>query len=276
MSSERSGCTGDDCVSAPCGVARLPRTAFLVCAAFALTGCMTAKIEEVRDAPTRITANEAVVILAKPHLEGTGTEDKFLDCLERELVGQSFSSDHAEAKKRGKDANPRSNIADKPFQVFADHQFVDAFYPWLEPSTAPVNPQGFTTFLGRPGVAERVSSLGVRFIVWVDGVTQKTDGGGSIACAVGPGGAGCLGLGWWEKQSDYEATVWDLRDGVNSGTVTTDVKGTSVMIGAVAPIPIISPVQSTACDRLASQLRSFLVGADDDPDVAPKQSKAAE
>jgi hypothetical protein len=280
MSSENSGHTGDGVVSAQQGVVHspMPHIALTLCAAaLALTGCMTAKIEEVRDAPTRITSKEAVVLLAKPHLEGTGTEDKFLDCLERELVGEAFSSDHAAARKKGKDVNPRSDVADKPFQVFADDQFVDAFYPWLEPSTAPVNPQSFTTFLGRPGVSERVTALGVRFIVWVDGVTQKTDGGGSIACAVGPGGAGCLGLGWWEKQSDYEATVWDLRDGVSAGTVSTDVKGTSVMIGAIAPIPIISPVQSTACDRLAGQLRSFLVGADDDdPDVAPKQTQAAQ
>ncbi len=288
MSSENSGHTGD-AVSTQHAVSTqpvstqqcvvhspIPRTVLAACAALVLTGCMTAKIEEVRDAPTRITSNEAVVILAKPHLEGTGTEDKFLDCLERELVGEAFSSQHQQAKRKGKDTNPRSNVSNKPFQVFADHHFVDAFYPWLEPSTAPVNPQAFTKFLSRPGVADRVSSLGVRFIVWVDGVTQKTDGGGSIACAVGPGGAGCLGLGWWEKQSDYEATVWDLRDGVSSGTVTTDVKGTSVMIGAVAPIPIISPVQSTACNRLAGQLRSFLVGTDDDPDVAPKQTKVTQ
>lgn len=239
-----------------------------------LSGCMTAKIEEVRDAPTRIASNEAVVLLAKPHLEGTGTENKFLDCLERELVGQSFSAEHAWNVRKGRKSEPRSNLANKPFQIYAGSQFIDAFYPWLEPSTAPVNPQGFTNFLSRPGVAERVSALGVRFIVWVDGVTQKTDGGGSIACAVGPGGAGCLGLGWWEKQSDYEATVWDLRDGVSAGTVSTDVKGTSVMIGAVAPIPIISPVQSTACDRLAGQLKSFLIGAEDDADATTRQLKA--
>ena len=247
--------------------------AIAVAATLGLAGCMTAKIEEVRDAPTRIASNEAVVLLAKPHLEGTGTESKFLDCLERELVGKSFSADHENARKKGKMLDARSNLSGTPFQIYADHQFVDAFYPWLEPSTAPVNPQGFATFLSRPGVAERVTSLGVRFIVWVDGVTQKTDGGGSIACAVGPGGAGCLGLGWWEKQSDYEATIWDLRAGVSAGTVSTDVKGTSVMIGAVAPIPIISPVQSTACDRLAGQLRSFLVGADDDEvNAPPKQT----
>jgi hypothetical protein len=228
-----------------------------------VTGCMTAKIEEVREAPTQISASEAVVLLAKPHLEGTGTEEKFLDCLERELVGEAVSAGVASAQKSGKKFDPRSSLADRPFQIYADHTFIDALYPWLEPSTAPANAQGFTAFLARPGVSERVGAMGVRFIVWVDGVTQKTDGGGSIACAAGPGGAGCLGLGWWEKQSDYEATVWDLRQGVNAGTVTTDVKGTSVMIGAIAPIPIISPVQSTACDRLAGQLKEFLLGSDD-------------
>jgi len=237
--------------------------------ALSLGGCMTAKIEEMRQAPTKISSSEAVVLLAKPHLEGAGTEGKFLDCLERELVGEAVSAGYANAKKNGKKGEVRSSVANKPFQIYADNQFVDAFYPWLEPSTAPVNPQGFTNFLSRPGVAERIGAMGVRFIIWVDGSTLKTDGGGSIACAAGPGGAGCLGLGWWEKQSDYEATVWDLHAGVNVGTVSTDVKGTSVMIGAIAPIPIISPVQSTACDRMAGQLRSFLIRSDDDqPDTA--------
>lgn len=225
-----------------------------------LSGCMTARIEELREAPTQITSSEAIVLLAKPHLEGTGTEEKFLNCLERELVGEEFSAAVAYKQREGKEFEPRSALRNRPFQIYADHHFVDALYPWLEPSTAPANSQGFSAFLARPGVTERVSEMGVRFIVWIDGITQKTDGGGSIACAAGPGGAGCLGLGWWEKSSDYEATVWDLRQGVAAGTLSTDVKGTSVMIGAIAPIPLIAPVQSTACNRLADQLKSFLIG----------------
>ncbi|HEY4367824.1 MAG TPA: hypothetical protein VGN07_11380 [Steroidobacteraceae bacterium] len=252
----------DECRRLAYGSALKASAALLILSS--LSGCMTAKLEELRTAPTKIASTDAVVLLAKPHLEGAGTEGKFLDCLERELVGESVSVNAAVAQKDGKASTVRSNVANKPFQIYADHQFVDAFYPWLEPSTAPINPQGFTNFLARPGVAERIGAMGVRFIVWIDGATLKTDGGGSIACAAGPGGAGCLGLGWWEKQSDYEATVWDLRAGVNVGTVSTDVKGTSVMIGAIAPIPLIAPVQSTACDRLAQQLKSFLVGSDDD------------
>ncbi|MBL8270324.1 hypothetical protein [Steroidobacter sp.] len=248
--------------------ARLAMAIATLTPALLMSGCMTAKIEEMREAPTQISSHEAIVLLAKPHLEGTGTEDKFLDCLERELVGETVSASVAERQRAGKAFEPRSNLAKGPFQIYADHYFVDALYPWLEPSTAPANAQGFTTFLARPGVSERVAEMGVRYIVWVDGVTQKTDGGGSIACAAGPGGAGCLGLGWWEKSSDYEATVWDLRQGISAGSLTTDVKGTSVMIGAIAPIPLIAPVQSTACDRLAGQLKQFLLGSGDEETAA--------
>lgn len=248
----------------------LPMFGVVLCSG--LSGCMTAKIEELREAPTQIKSDEAIVLLAKPHLEGTGTEGKFLDCLERELVGATVSADVAYQQRNGKKVDPRSNLSKSPFQIYADHQFVDALYPWLEPSTAPANAQGFSAFLARPGVSERVSSMGVRYIVWIDGVTQKTDGGGSIACAAGPGGAGCLGLGWWEKTSDYEATIWDLREGISAGSLTTDVKGTSVMIGAIAPIPLIAPVQSTACDRLASQLKSFLLGSPATAAVSAPQS----
>ncbi len=235
-----------------------------ISAALLVSGCMTAKIEENRQAATKIGANEAVVLLAKPHLEGAGTEDDFLDCLERELVGRKVSAESQAAWDSGKAHDPRSNLADTPFQIYADGQFVDALYPWLEPSTAPANADGLGALLARPGVGERVSEMGVRYIVWIDGTTKKTDGGGSVACGAGPGGAGCIGLGWWEKQSDYQATVWDLRDRIGVGDVTTEVSGTSVFIGAVAPIPIIMPVQSTACDRMAAQLKSFLIGDGED------------
>src|SRR5688572_31773755 len=114
---------------------RALRVAVAVVLCSSAAGCMTAKIEEMREAPTQISSSEAIVLLAKPHLEGTGTEDKFLDCLERELVGSSVSADAALAQKGGKKVKARSSLSDTPFQVYADDQFVDAFYPWLEPST---------------------------------------------------------------------------------------------------------------------------------------------
>ena len=219
-------------------------------------GCMTAKVDETRQVAAAIQADESIVVLKKPQLEGLGTEEKFLDCLQENLGGELV---HPEDGQKAKTAKARDVV---PFKIFGEQQFSDALFPWFEPSTAPANAAGMKTLLDRPGVVERLGQIGVRYVVWLDGSTRKTDSGGSVACAAGPGGAGCIGLGWWEKQSGYVASVWDLRTGTELGSVSTDVTGTSVLIGAVAPIPIITPVQRTACSRLAEQLRSFLVGAD--------------
>ena len=228
----------------------------LACVVLLCAGCMTAKVDETRQVATAIQANESIVVLKKPQLEGIGTEEKFLDCVQENLGGELV---HPEDGQSAKAASTKDGV---PFKIFGEQQFTDALFPWFEPSTAPSSAAGLRTLLERPGVSERLNQIGVRYVVWLDGNTRKTDSGGSVACAAGPGGAGCIGLGWWEKQSGYVASVWDLSNGTELGSVSTDVTGTSVLIGAVAPIPIITPVQRTACNRLADQLRSFLVGAD--------------
>jgi hypothetical protein len=217
-------------------------------------GCMTAKVDETRQVATAIQADESIVVLKRPQLEGLGTEEKFVDCVQENLGGELVHPEEGQKAKAGKSA--------VPFKIFGEQQFSDALFPWFEPSTAPANAAGMRTLLERPGVTERLGQIGVRYVVWLDGSTRKTDSGGSVACAVGPGGGGCFGVGWWEKQSGYVASVWDLQSGSELGSVSTDVTGTSVLIGAVAPIPIITPVQRTACNRLADQLRSFLFGED--------------
>jgi hypothetical protein len=217
-------------------------------------GCMTAKVDETRQVAAAIQTDESIVVLKRPQLEGLGTEEKFLDCVQENLGGELVHPEEGQKAKAGKSA--------VPFKIFGEQQFSDALFPWFEPSTAPANAAGMRTLLERPGVTERLGQIGVRYVVWLDGSTRKTDSGGSVACAVGPGGGGCFGVGWWEKQSGYVASVWDLQSGSELGSVSTDVTGTSVLIGAVAPIPIITPVQRTACNRLADQLRSFLVGED--------------
>ena len=209
-----------------------------------VSGCMTAKLDENRMTPTRIAKGEGVVILAKPQVEGTGSEQDFMSC-----VGDKLS--------RGAD----------PVPVFSNVEFQDSLYPWFEPSTAPVRPEGITALLTRPKVAQRLDATQVRYLVWLDGNTRKTDGGGSMACAAAPGFVGCFGFGWWEKQSEYEATVWDLKTAKSAGSVSTNVTGTSALIGVIVPLPFIARVQGTACDRLAGQLRTFLKGGD--PSAAP-------
>lgn len=227
----------------------------MVTAGTVASGCMTSKVEENRQVAASIQANESIVVLKKPQLEGVGTEEKFLDCVQEHLGGVLLHPEEGQSARRLRDGGV-------PFRIYGEQEFTDALFPWFEPSTAPANAAGLRNLLARPGVNDRLAEIGVRYVVWIDGNTRKTDGGGSVACAAGPGGAGCLGIGWWEKQSGYVASVWDMATASELGTVSTDVSGTSVLIGAIAPIPIITPVQRTACDRLSEQLRSFLIGSD--------------
>src|SRR6185312_12447718 len=83
-----------------------------------LSGCMQSRVEESREMPTHINKGEAVVILAKPQVEGTGAEDGFMDCVSDELKGG------------------KANIA-----VYGNNEFVDSMFPWFEPGTAPAKPE---------------------------------------------------------------------------------------------------------------------------------------
>lgn len=213
------------------------RIAFPLIVALSLAGCMQARVEESREMPTKIAKGEAVVILAKPQIEGAGAEDGFMDCVS-------------------------NNLADRTIAVQANGEFVDAMFPWFEPGTAPSKPEAVAALLTHPGVSEKVAASGVRYVVWLDGGTNKTDGGGSLACGAAPGAAGCIGFGWWEKESDYEATIWDLQQARSAGSVGTNVTGTSAIIGAIVPLPFIARVQTAACNRMADQLRKFFTGAD--------------
>ena len=203
-----------------------------------LGGCMRARVDESRELATAIGRNDSVVVLAKPQIEGAGAEGEFINCVGKRIAGR-----------------------DKSIKIESNQDFTNRLFPWFEPGTVPSRPEGLSAVLAQPGVSEQVAATGVRYIVWLDGGTRRTDGGGSLACGAAPGAAGCIGFGWWEKEANYEATVWDLRQAKSVGSVGADVTGTSAVIGLVVPLPFIARVQGTACDRLGEQLRSFLAGA---------------
>jgi hypothetical protein len=232
---------------------RLPRL-LPVLALVALAGCMHVKIDEAREVDATVASGEGVVLLAKPELRGVGSESGFLDCLEKQLLG------HSVAKQTG----PAQvvSIPGRHFRLVPHRAFIDSLYPWLEPSTAPADAEFARVLLARPGVRERIAAAQVRYVVSIEGGTNVTDKSGSLACAAGPGGAGCIGVAFWKKTSDYQARIWDLERGISLGTVSTDTTGHSVIVGAIIPLPFVAPVQHTACTRMARELDHFLVGGD--------------
>jgi hypothetical protein len=221
----------------------------------ALTGCIHVKVDELRQMPAEIAASDTVVLLARPQLAGVNSEAGFLDCLERKLLGRNLPE-----TEPGETATAQSG---EHFRLLPHKTFVDSVYPWLEPSTAPVAADFIQSLLARPGIKERIAADNVRYLVSIEGSTNVVEKEGSISCAIGPGGGGCLGVAFWKKQSGYEATIWDLQRGSSMGTVGTDVDGRSVFVGAIVPLPFVAPVQRTACNRLAGELERFLLGTDE-------------
>ena len=207
----------------------------LVVAGLAMTGCVTSHVEDARETVTGIGADEAVVIMAKSYHQGNETESDYVTCVERSLSAGS-----------------------KGINVVPHQDFVDELFPWFEPRTAPGDTKGLPTLMDRPGVRRAVNDMGVRYIVWLDGDTERVAEGGSLSCAAGPGGGGCFGFAWWQNDADYTATVWDLDDYENAGSVTADVSGTSFLPALVVPIPLIARAQNKACKGLAGQLRNFI------------------
>ena len=213
----------------------LGRAAALVLLATATTGCVTSRIENSREGMTGLNEGEAVVIMAKSYHLGNETEAKYINCIENSLA-------------RGGDG----------LRVIPHKQFVDSLFPWFEPRTAPAETKGLPKLMERPGVADSIRDQGVRYIIWLDGDTEKVAGGGSLSCAAGPGGGGCFGFAWWQNDADYDAFVWDLQGLESAGSLSADYSGTSFLPALVVPIPLIARTQAAACKGLADQLRAFI------------------
>ncbi|WKD49219.1 hypothetical protein [Microbulbifer spongiae] len=201
-----------------------------------LSGCTTIVIDEYRRSDGELAMGDSVVILGRRHSSDYETEPDLISCVGSELH------------------NPALGV-----NIIPEKEFVDIMYPWFEPRTAPMHVRSLDRLLENAGVRERMEAYGVKYIVWIDGSTETTASAGSISCTISTGGAGCFGFGTWDKESDYEASIWDFRDRELSGKLSADAKGTSYMPAIVIPIPLIARVKNNACKGMAAQLQQFLV-----------------
>ncbi|AFU98134.1 hypothetical protein [Simiduia agarivorans] len=197
--------------------------------------CTSVTVDEFKRGNANLDASDSVVILGRRHSSDYETEPDLVQCIGEEI------------------ASGGSGI-----RVIPELEFVNRLYPWFEPRIAPMSVRSLNRVAQRDDVARVLRDYGVHYIIWIDGHTETTNSAGSIGCSVGPGGAGCFGFGTWDKESDYEATIWDFDTGKVVGKISADASGTSYMPAIVVPIPLIARVQAGACEGLGTQLRKFL------------------
>ena len=98
-----------------------------------LSGCVTSRIEQSRDAVTGISSDEAMVLLGRASYNEKQTEESFTDCIADVL-----------------------NKGDQSIRLIAQQQFKDDLYPWFEPRTAPTSADELGRLFAQPGVKERI------------------------------------------------------------------------------------------------------------------------
>lgn len=205
---------------------------------FALSACTTTEIDEFRQGATSINADESIVILGRRQNNNYETEGSFVNCVAN-VVGS------------GQDG----------ISVVAEQEFLDAMFPFFEPRTAPMRTGHLKELMGLEVAAERIDLFGIQYIVWLDGITQRSQQAGTISCTIGPGGGGCFGFGTWQDDSNFEAEIWDMKTLDTVGSISTDAMGQSYMPALVVPIPLIARVEANACNGLGNQLKQFINGS---------------
>ena len=210
----------------------------IVLSTFVLSGCVSSTIQQVRQAETGLLADEAVAILSRSNKNLDETRVSFVNCV-------------ADKTSTGKQS----------LAVVRESSFIDSMFPWFEPRTAPLELADLGRLIARPEVSERIDEIGVRYIVWIEGSTQRRDQSGTLQCAVAGGGIpACFGFLSWEGAAEYEATIWDISNQVHAGKLSSEAKGISFIPAVIVPLPFIARVQASACTSLADQIKTFISG----------------
>jgi hypothetical protein len=198
-----------------------------------IEGCTTSQIKVTQGIDTAIPPGDGIVIFHS-HIEALRVKREwFAKCVEKTI------------------------LKNRPDQLFVDDRtFKDALFPWFETNTAPKTPADLPKLLARPLVKDKISELGVRYVIFIAGDTT-----GSPADAHGLSDitfAGWWGLHWWDRETSLAAIVWDLKKAEEVCKVEATASGTTIMPAIIIPIPIMPMTETTTCEELGRQLVELL------------------
>jgi len=148
--------------------------------------------------------------------------------------------------------------ASPPFEVIAADQVRLAFFPWLEPSTAPKSLEELQRWAAEPAIRNKMRAIGARYLLEFHGGTKTEIPGGGILCGAGFGAGGCFGFVWGSRDSAFNATLLDMREGGAPVDVSA-MQHSGVYVPAfILPIPLMAATESKACEELSQRIHERL------------------
>ncbi len=199
-------------------------------------GCVSTVSEQIRERETGLNRGESLVVVGRRDSLGYEAQSSLIECLDKSITR---------------------------IKTIPQKQFADSVFPWFEPRTAPQNLEELETLLQKPAVAERIQADKIRYLAWTDIRKRTLDKRGNMNCAVSTLGGLCLGIIYWQKDVVYEVVVWDVQALHTAGRMRSESEGSSAILGAIIPIPLITSPGRTSCKAMAKQLSSFIQGKDD-------------
>lgn len=206
----------------------------LILAVALLSACTTTTIDEYRRDAVELESGASVAVLGRRHASGVVTEPFIISCVGKQLA-------------KGKNS----------VKVLGEQEFQDELYPWFEPRTAPLKLGRLQSMLRDPLIAQKMDTIGLKYIVWIDGKTERGESAGGMSCAISPAGGGCLGFGTWEDDGQYEVSVWDIREDAPVAELSVSAEGTSYMPAFIVPVPLVARVKTSVCNSLAGQIKKM-------------------
>jgi len=213
------------------------RTLLAIAVSLSLSACVTSRVEEFMTEQPSLNGLDSIVILTNRQDAVVEAEKSFSDCLFDEMM----------------DNNSALNIISEP-------EFKNAMFPWFESRLAPTRADGLNQLMAREAIAQRVEELNIKYLIWIHGESEILNKQGAMSCTLSPAGGGCVGILSWDNNSDYEATIWDIRQRRSLGVISSEATGTSVVPAIGVPIPLIARTKSASCKSLAKQLSNSLSG----------------
>jgi len=139
-------------------------------------------------------------------------------------------------------------------QLVQQAKMRDALFPLMEPATQPGSESALVDLLHRPDVRERLSTMGLRYLVIVGGGRQTEPARGLIVCGAGLGGGGCLGYMWQNERTEFHAALWDLSRQALIAHPSAETEGRTVVPAVVLPIPLYARSLESACTLLGERI----------------------